>query len=320
MLKILLQTTIPYAADDWNVTRFSRLRDELAGLPDSDGSPAAAVRARDREPNAGGVDPVLATLDESDYDQLWLIGVDTGGATGIGPDECAAIMRFRKRGGAIFSTRDHQDLGSSICALGGIGRAHYFHSTNRDPDPARNQRDDPFTTSIDYPNYHSGSNGNVQRVRPEGTPHEVLRDVALLPAHPHEGSVGAPADDPTARVVVTGTSEVTGRPFNIAAAGAAGRNRPSTTSPTTTGTFGPAVRRSSASHPRARSSTTRRCLTMRNGTFATSRAGSAARRDEPRPQTAALTLCAARTGVACARRRVRRGVAGRSELSSRGQR
>ena len=218
MLKILLQTTIPYAADDWNVTRFSRLRDELAGLPDSDGSPAAAVRARDREPTAGGVDPVLATLDESDYDQLWLIGVDTGGATGIGPDECAAIMRFRKRGGAIFSTRDHQDLGSSICALGGIGRAHYFHSTNRDPDPARNQRDDPFTTSIDYPNYHSGSNGNVQRVRPEGTPHEVLRDVALLPAHPHEGSVGAPADDPTARVVVTGTSEVTGRPFNIAVA------------------------------------------------------------------------------------------------------
>jgi hypothetical protein len=55
-------------------------------------------------------------------------------------------------------------------------------------------------------------------VRPEGTPHEVLRDVALLPAHPHEGSVGAPADDPTARVVVTGTSEVTGRPFNIAVA------------------------------------------------------------------------------------------------------
>ena len=222
MLKILLQTTISYAADDWNVTRFSRLRDEIAGLTNPDGSPAATVTARDREPDARGVDPVLATLDQSDNDQLWLIGVDTGGETGLGPDECAALTRFRKRGGAIFSTRDHQDLGSSICGLGGIGRAHYFHSTNPDPDPARNQRDDPFTTSIDYPNYHSGSNGNVQRVRPEGSLHGVLRDgarvIALLPAHPHEGSVGAPAGDPSARVVVTGTSEVTGRPFNIAVA------------------------------------------------------------------------------------------------------
>ena len=221
-MKILLQTTIPYAQDDWNITRFSRLRDEIAGLTNPDGSAATSVTARDREPNADGVDPVLATLDQSDYDQLWLIGVDAGGGTGISQAECAAIARFRKRGGAIFLTRDHQDLGSSICDLGGIARAHYFHSRNTDPDPARNQRDDPFTTTIDYPNYHSGSNGDVQRVRVEEPPHEVVRNGAtvlrLLPAHPHEGGVGAPPDDSSARVVVTGTSEVTGRPFNIAVA------------------------------------------------------------------------------------------------------
>lgn len=221
-IKILLQTTIPHTPDDWNIDRFSLLRAELAGLAGPDGSPLTVVIARDRAPGADGNDPILATLDRSEYDQLWLMAADIGGATGISAAECSAITRFRERGGAIFSTRDHQDLGSSVCDIGGIGRAHHFHSTNRDPDPDRNRRDDPYTTTIDYPNYHSGSNGDVQRIHPQGPLHEVLRNgpaaLGLLPAHPHEGGVAAPPDDPTARVVVTGTSSVTQRPFNIAVA------------------------------------------------------------------------------------------------------
>ena len=43
----------------------------------------------------------------------------------------------------------------------------------------------------------------------------VLR---YLPAHPHEGAVSAPADDPTARVIATGRSVVTGRSFNLVVA------------------------------------------------------------------------------------------------------
>jgi len=42
--------------------------------------------------------------------------------------------------------------------------------------------------------------------------------IERFPAHPHEGDVGAPASDPTARVIVTGTSKATRRPFNIAVA------------------------------------------------------------------------------------------------------
>jgi len=222
-IRILLQTTIPYAEDDWHVGRFSALRDFIAGLRDEAGLPLAAVTSRDRETDANGDDPVLSTIDRIDYDQVWLIGVDTGGETGISGGDCKGLSDFRRAGGAILSTRYHNDLGSSLCNLGGIGKAHYFHSVNPDPDPDRNRRDDPFTTTIDYPNYHSGSNGDVQRVAVTDAAHPVVRSddgatIATLPAHPHEGGVGAPPDDPTARVLVTGTSQVTHRPFNIAVA------------------------------------------------------------------------------------------------------
>ena len=222
-IRILLQTTIPYAEDDWHVGRFSALRDFIAGLQDDAGAPLAEVTARNREPDAGAIDPVLARIDRSDYDQVWLIGVDTGGDTGLSAQECAALSAFRRAGGAILSTRDHNDLGSSLCKLGGVGKAHYFHSISPDPDPDRNRRDDPDTPAIDYPNYHSGANGDVQRITAADPAHPALsRDdgstIATLPAHPHEGGVGAPPDDPSARVVVTGTSQATHRPFTIAVA------------------------------------------------------------------------------------------------------
>jgi len=221
-IKILLQTTMPYTEDDWNIRRFSRLRDYIASLRTADGQPLATVTARDREPDANGDDPVLSTIADNDYDQVWLIGVDVGGDTGVSADDCKSLSRYREQGGAIFSTRDHQNLGSSLCSLGGIGDAHFFHDANPDPDPERRVRDDPYTTTIDWPNYHSGSNGDVQNVRSAEPVHPVMRNgdgtLRTLPAHPHEGAVGAPPADPSARVVVTGTSSVTQRPFNIAVA------------------------------------------------------------------------------------------------------
>ena len=216
MSRILLQTTIPYAADDWHAGRFSLLANHLRSLGHD-------VIVRDRA-SATADDPVLAVLDGSDVEQLWLFAVDTG--DGIRPAECAAIGRFRDRGGAIMATRDHMDLGVSLCSLGGVGAAHHFHSKQQEPDDRR-VRDDRDTTSIDWPNYHSGSNGDVQRITAVAPVHPVLRDVATLPAHPHEGAVSAPPDDPSARVVATGTSSVTHRPFTIAVAfdgrGGAGR-------------------------------------------------------------------------------------------------
>jgi hypothetical protein len=209
-IRILLQTTIPFTEDDWHIGRFSQLREVLAGM---DG---VEVTARDREVPAGQTDPVLGSLDASNFDEMWLFAVDVG--DGLNGEECAAIGRFRRRGGGLMVTRDHMDLGSSVCTLGGVGDAHYFHSKNPDPDASRNTRDDEETLDIDWPNYHSGANGDFQQIAPVGERHPVFEGVSRLPAHPHEGAVGAPAQHPSAHVIATGVSRATGRPFNIAVA------------------------------------------------------------------------------------------------------
>lgn len=221
-IKILLQTTIPTIADDWNISRFSMLREHLAGLRGADGAPVFEVVARDRT-RPGAPDPVLSTLDQSDYAALWLFAVDTG--DGLTSEDCTAISRFRERGGGLMVTRDHMDLGCSVCTLGGVGAAHFFHSKHLDPDASRHVIDDRETTNILWPNYHSGANGDYQEIEAQGDPHLVLRDagspaglIRYLPAHPHEGAVGAPEEDPSAHVVATGTSRTTGRAFNIAVA------------------------------------------------------------------------------------------------------
>ena len=216
-VRILLQTTIPHVDDDWHVGRFSRLRAHLESLRNEADEPLYHVTARNREGDSDGNDLVLHRLDETDFDQLWLFAVDVG--DGLTAEDCTGITRFRKRGGGIFSTRDHNDLGSSLCSLGGIGAAHYFHSKNPDPDPTRHRRDDQATTNIDFPNYHSGSNGDYHKI--EAIHHELLLrpDGSLIehfPAHPHEGGIGAP--DESARVVATAVSKVTGRAFNLVVA------------------------------------------------------------------------------------------------------
>jgi len=218
--KVLLQTTIPTTEDDWSIARFSLLRDYLAGLLDDAGAPLFDVAARDRDP-PDRPDSVLSRLDESDFDALWLFAVDAG--QGLTPEDCAAIGRFRQRGGGMMVTRDHMDLGSSVCTLGGVGAAHFFHSRNPDPDESRRAVDDTGTPEISWPNFHSGANGDFQEIEREGPLHPVLTDPAgprirYLPAHPHEGDVGAPREDPTARVIATGCSRTTGRRFNIAVA------------------------------------------------------------------------------------------------------
>jgi len=218
-IRILLQTTIPFAEDDWHIGRFSLMREELAALKDAAGNTMFEVTARDREASAAGNDPVLSALDATDFDELWLFAIDTG--DGLTAADCQGITRFRQRGGGIMATRDHQDLGSSLCTLGGIGRAHFFHSKHPEPDPSRHVPDDTVTTSISWPNYHSGANGDYQNIKVE-VAHELLRKPAGLiqffPAHPHEGAVGVPEGEDKAHVIATGTSKTSGRPFNLVVA------------------------------------------------------------------------------------------------------
>lgn len=219
-VQILLQTTIPFIEDDWHIERYSLLRDHLAAIKDETGNALCRVTARNRETNSEGNDVILSELDTTDFDELWLFAVDTG--DGLSVADCQGITRFRQRGGGILATRDHQDLGSSLCTLGGVGRAHFFHSGNPDPDETRHVRDDQDTPTISWPNYHSGSNGDYQRITAVEPVHEVLRNpnnssgvVEVFPAHPHEGGVGVPDDEDHARVIATGVSQVTHRPFNL---------------------------------------------------------------------------------------------------------
>ena len=204
---ILLQTTIVDTPDDWHVSRFSLLADELRTAGHN-------VTARNRD---DGEDSVLSVLDSLDYDQLWLLAVDTG--DGLTPEEAAAITRFRLRGGGLLTARDHQDLGLSLRSLGAIGALNHFHRHN--PEPVA-EPDDPYNPDISWPNYHSGANGDYQRIVADAPIHELLLTdksptghVEWFPAHPHEGAVSAPPHSPCSRVIAHGQSAITGRRFNL---------------------------------------------------------------------------------------------------------
>lgn len=119
--------------------------------------------------------------------------------------------------------RDHMDLGCSICTLASIGAANIFHTHNaHGPVPPP---DDRGTPDILWPNFHSGANGDFQRIRAELPVHPVMFDpdsesgtVTYLPAHPHEGAVVPPDSDSNARTIATGLSLASGQRFNIAVA------------------------------------------------------------------------------------------------------
>jgi hypothetical protein len=224
---VLLQTTIPTISDDWSIDRFSRLAALLRQQRQSNGDPMFTVTSRDREALTLP-DSVLSRLDTSAFDEMWLFAVDSG--DGLCEVERAAIDRFREKGRGVLISRDHMDLGCSICRLEGIGKAHYFHTHNRDPDQTRHTIDDRVTRHILWPNFRSGANGDFQELTVVGPTHPVLADAAsptgairFLPAHPHEGGVGAPEDEP-ARIIATGISKASGAIFNLAVAFEASRH------------------------------------------------------------------------------------------------
>jgi hypothetical protein len=209
MSKILLQTTITEKPDDWDISRFSLLADELRAA-------GHEVTARNRLTSTD--DPILSRLDELDYEQLWLLAVDVG--DGLTRAESEAIVRFRENGGGVLTARDHQDLGSCLIGLGTLGEVNHFHEKN--PDPAR-MRDDQDTPTISWPNYHSGANGDYQPVFAAEPVHELLRTsrtdsgrIEWFPAHPHEGAVSACVDFAT--VIAQGRSTASGRRFSLAVA------------------------------------------------------------------------------------------------------
>lgn len=216
--KILLQVTLPNKEDDWHIGRFSLLKEHLESLKNENGEQLYEVTARNRVKNEAGNDPILSTLHESDFDQLWLFALDTG--DGMTRADCEGVTKFRQQGGGILTTRDHEDMGTSLCSVGGVGKAHYFNSKQNDPRDGRNKRDDTGTMNIDYPNYHSGANGDFQKIKAVEPVHELLKRkdgtaIEYFPAHPHEGGIGVPEGDDSARVIAKGKSQTTGNDFNL---------------------------------------------------------------------------------------------------------
>jgi hypothetical protein len=218
-IRVLLQTTIPRADDDWHVGRFSMLHEHLSGWRDGDGRAVCEVTARDRA--SAEDDQVLCRLGEGTFDELWLFAVDTG--QGLTPREQQALSEFHARGGGILAARDHQDLGASLCGIPCVGALEHFHGLQPESEEVRRQPDDG-NTQISWPNYHSGWNGDLQSIVAVKPVHPLLyRDgrspeggiLARFPAHPHEGAVEPPAGDPSARVVAEGRSTLTGRAFNL---------------------------------------------------------------------------------------------------------
>ena len=220
--RILVKTTIGPVADDWHVGRFSLLTDHLRSLKDSAGGALYDVVARDRSENQNGDDTDLVQLASGAYDQLWLIGADETGA--LTSADVENVAQFRRRGGGILLTRDHQDLGACLTRLGALGATQYFQTSNPDPDESRRRRDDLETPAISWPNYHPGANGDLQTIGAIHPIHALMRTpsgiaIRRLPAHPHEGAVGAPtALRHIARVVAQGRSLTTGATFNLCVA------------------------------------------------------------------------------------------------------
>ena len=213
---MLFKTTIPQAADDWHVGRFSLLLQRVESLRDSRGAQTFSITARDRTTDADGNDPDLTNLPDSQFDQLWLFAVDVG--AGLSAPDAVAIRRFIARGGGLLFARDHQDLGACLLKLGEVGHSQFFHSANREPEPRRHCVDHVYNPAIGFPNYDSGQNGDLQLIEPEGPLHTLLRSAAgtilRFPAHPHEGVAGVPdTARGYARVVARGRSRISGRSF-----------------------------------------------------------------------------------------------------------
>ena len=213
MSRVLLKTTIPPTEDDWHIGRFALLAGHLRTL-------GHEVTARDLD-QRDGYDVDLQAAANGAYDQVWILGVDGSGA--LGPADIALIDRFRAHGGGLMLSRDHQDLGACLSNIDGVGRTQHFHTSNPESDAERQAADDTGSPHLGWPNYHSGSNGDVQEIsileplhplvaRADGSP------IRWFPAHPHEGTVSAPDTLPGARVVACGQSSETGRRFNLVVA------------------------------------------------------------------------------------------------------
>ncbi|HLI96746.1 MAG TPA: hypothetical protein VKT72_11760 [Candidatus Baltobacteraceae bacterium] len=206
MATILVQTTLSNGAGEWQIDRFS----SLVRLLRSEGH---AVIARNREPQPDGSDPVLSSLDTSDFDELWLFAADRG--NGLAPSDVRGILRFRERGGGIFAARDRENIGVSLLNLGTVGIVNHFHTYNR----RLLQRSSRLSVHGVAPE------DEFQRIIPLEPVHELLRTprsrsgvIEYFPTQIDESPLSVSPYAPFARVIAVTANCRTGREANVAIA------------------------------------------------------------------------------------------------------
>jgi hypothetical protein len=199
MATILVQTTLREGDGDWEIERFST----LVSLLRSEGHD---VVARNREPSNDGSDPVLSTLDSSRFDELWLFAADRG--NGLAPADVRGILRFRERGGGIFTARDRENVGLSLLNLGSVGLVNHFRTYNRQ---LRRR-------GIRHSVRRSNAAADYERIVPVEPVHELLRTprspsgvIEYFPAPSHdEAALSVPPYAPFARVIAIADGGSTG--------------------------------------------------------------------------------------------------------------
>lgn len=163
-------------------------------------------------------DPVNG-LQVTDYDQVWLfgyLGEDTDKEKfSITPSEIDVITEFMNRGGGVFATGDHEDLGFAMCGqLPRVSkmRRWLFHkpSRNQDRAPGRDSstRIDTLREGV-APGFEPADQEDAipQEIRPKffvnetqtaAEPHELLATsrfaITILPDHMHEGECVNPKE------------------------------------------------------------------------------------------------------------------------------
>lgn len=139
-------------------------------------------------------------------DEVWLFGFRDGSTSNLLPTEVEAMTEFMNRGGGVFATGDHDNIGLPLC--GEIPRVKSMRCWGKDVEtrPGMDLHNTLSTVAGDefcdavpqriYPRLYFSSDD--WQFESHASPHPVLfgplGTISVLPDHKHEGRVEVPED------------------------------------------------------------------------------------------------------------------------------